>query len=129
MFERYNVNDLFLASINIIHNEKKIVTSDKFGISFEGAIEGFGYITIVKKEEDKYIDLQNPKRKLVTKSDLNETSYIIEYIEPLSKYYKNKEGKSKLCKRKTLKLAENYYADHHKNQMNYMNKKINEFHL
>lgn len=123
MFERYNVNDLYLASINVMYSETITFAEAGFGgMSFSSAIGGYGYITVVRKEGDKYIDLQNPDRKLVNERKSTETSYIIEYIEPLNKYY-TQEGKKKIGKRKSLKLAKNYYEEYHKNQMEHMNKK------
>lgn len=128
MFERYNVNDLYLASINVMYSETITIAEAGFGgMSFSSGIGGYGYITVVRKDGDKYIDLQNPNRKLVNERDLTETSYIIEYIEPLNKYYtQDGKNKEKLGKRKSLKLAKNYYEEYHNNHVQYMNEKMSK---
>ena len=77
MFERYNVDDLYLASINVMYSEFTETYEIDFGGILKMGTMGYGYLTVVRKEGDKYIDLQNPNRELVNERDLTETSYII----------------------------------------------------
>ena len=128
MFGKYNINELYLASINVSYTEKEIFESRtfhecgfylaKFG---KNGIDGYKYITLVKKCKDKYIDLENPKRKIVLDIIPNETSYVIECIEPINKYYlKDATYKEKLGKSQSLKLARKYYGQYSEKQMNYV---------
>ena len=109
MFERYNINDLFLASIDVIYPER-----DTWDVNIGGIFmlqeTGYGYLTILKKNGNTFIDLNDTTREITTTRDPNKTSYIIEYMEPLSKYY-TQEGKKKeiFSKRKALLEAQKYY--------------------
>ena len=47
MFERFNINDLYLAHV--------VVSSPE-------SMGGYGYLTILKKSGENYIDLQNMDR-------------------------------------------------------------------
>ena len=58
MFERYNINDLFIASVSVSYPENKLGV-DKIGGILEIATAGYGYVTILRKDKDKYIDLQD----------------------------------------------------------------------
>ena len=60
MFERNNIDDLFLASISVLYPDDDKIT-DNFGGILKVSIGGYGYTTILKREEEKYIDLNNPK--------------------------------------------------------------------
>jgi len=108
MFERYDVNDLFLASITVTYPNDSMYDTNIGGILMDGIV-GYGYITVLKKSGENYIDLKNPSRKITTKRNPNIISNTIDYIEPLNKYY-TQDGKKKniLSKRKTLNLAEKY---------------------
>lgn len=109
MFERYNINDLFLASISIMKPDNN--TCDvNVGNMFMGKTTGYGYSTILRKTDNRYIDLLNTSLKISTTRDPEITSYVIDYIEPLSKYY-TQDGKKKeiFSKRQALTELERYY--------------------
>lgn len=107
MFEKYDVNQLYIAYINVTYSQGG--GGGTTGGSAELRMAGYGgysYITILNKEGDKFIDLQNPEVKLLFKENSKQTSYVIEYMEPLNKYY-TQDGinKNKVGKRKSLKIA------------------------
>lgn len=109
MFERNNIDDLFLASITVLYPDNDRVT-DNVGGFLKISRAGYGYSTILKKEGEQYIDLNNPKKEITTTRDPNKTSYTIDYMEPLSKYYTS-DGKKKngFSNRQAIKMAETYY--------------------
>ena len=91
--------------------------TDNFGGILKVRIGGYGYTTILKREEEKYIDLNNPKVEITTTRDQFKTSYTIDYMEPLSKYYTN-DGKRKqiFSNRQAIKMAETYYDEFYKDE-------------
>ena len=116
MFERNDINDLFLASITVSHPDNDRVT-DITGNFCSLSIEIFEYSTILKKHGDKFIDLYNPKAKITMTKDPNKTSYIIDYMEPLSKYYTSDGRRKKVfSNRQAIKIAETYYDEFHKDE-------------
>ena len=78
---------------------------------------GYGYSTILKKEGEKYIDLNDTKKEITTTRNPNKTSYTIDYMEPLSKYYDG-DGKRKkfFSNRQAIKIAETYYDEFDKDE-------------
>ena len=108
MFERYDVNDLFLASISVMYPDYSMYDTNIGGILMCGTA-GYSYFTILKKSEENYIDLNNPSIKITTNRNPHITSCTIDYIEPLNKYY-TQDGKKKntLSKTKTLNLSKKY---------------------
>lgn len=116
MFGKYNINDLFIASIDVTYpitdweiNAGGLLIADA----------GYGYLTIVRKNGNKFIDLQNPSRKLTKTSNPRIIGYKIDYMEPLSKYY-TQEGKKKatFSKRQALNTAKQHYDEFHTNHLN-----------
>lgn len=124
MFEKYNINDLYIASVDVLYGDVNIcsdgVTDDCVAddLLFFGTC-GYGYITVLYKNKDKYIDLSNTKIIFPCDSKKNNTVYRASYVEPLSKYY-NQDGskKNSLGKRKSLKIAERYFDRFHENHLN-----------
>ncbi len=116
MFERNNIDDLFLASISVLYPDNDIVT-DNVGGLLKLSRAGYGYSTILKKEGEKYIDLNDTKREITTTRDPLKTSYTIDYMEPLSKYYDG-DGKRKqiFSNRQAIKIAETYYDEFDKDE-------------
>ena len=117
MFERNNIDDLFLASISVWKPENKIELdniADFFIVSICSATE---YSTILKKEGEKYIDLNDTKVEITTTRNPNETNYTIDYMEPLSRYYTG-DGKKKdtLSKKEAIGLSLEYYNEFHKDE-------------
>ena len=117
MFERNNIDDLFLASISVWKPENEIELdniADFFIVSICSATE---YSTILKKEGEKYIDLNDTKKEITTTRNPNKTSYTIDYMEPLSRYYTG-DGKRKkfFSNRQAIKIAETYYDEFHKDE-------------
>lgn len=117
MFKRYNIDDLYLASISVMFPEPNIYEyEENIGGIFMVGMAGYGYLTILKKEGENYIDLQEPFRKITNDRDPKTTSYIIDYMEPLNKYY-NQNGNKKYSKNKCIHIAERYYNEMHKNHL------------
>ena len=116
MFERNNIDDLFLASITVLYPDDDKVT-DNVGGLLKLSRAGYGYSTILKKEGEKYIDLNDTKKEITTTRNPNETSYTIDYMEPLSRYYTG-DGKRKkfFSNRQAIKIAETYYDEFHKDE-------------
>jgi len=86
MFTRYNINDLFIAHI-VVYSENGRTSC--------------GYLTILKKNGENYIDLQNSTRIV--------TPNMIYKIDALNKYY-TQDGKRKSVSRKNaVKLGEQHY--------------------
>ena len=116
MFERNNIDDLFLASITVLYPDNDIVT-DNVGGLLKLSRAGYGYSTILKKEGEKYIDLNDTKREITTTRDPLKTSYTIDYMEPLSKYYGGDgKGKQIFSNRQAIKIAETYYDEFDKDE-------------
>ena len=119
MFERYDVEDLYLASITVKYPECMICDGeivDAFpeincGGMLLSAPVGYGYCTIVYKDKEtgKLLDLSN-KKAVLNQHNFFEDSYYVENMEPLSKYY-NQDGTKKLGKRKALKIGDKHYDD------------------
>ena len=116
MFERNNIDDLFLASITVLYPDNDRVT-DNVGGLLKLSRAGYGYSTILKKEGEKYIDLNDTKVEITTTRNPNETNYTIDYMEPLSRYYTG-DGKRKkfFSNRQAIKIAETYYDEFHKDE-------------
>lgn len=113
MFQKYNINDLFIASISVIYPETDMWETNIGGI-FKEKTTGYGYLTILRKVGDKYIDLNNTLCEFSVTRDPKKTSYIINYTEPLSKYYKQNGGKKEnISKREAIKEASKHYNTVH----------------
>lgn len=109
MFEKYNINDLFLAIIYVTYPYNQYDV-DCGGILKSGP-SGFGYTTILFKKGDKYIDLQHKKAKISNIICPVSISYTISYMEPLSKYY-TQDGKKKdtFGRRNAINMGRKYYS-------------------
>ena len=116
MFERNNIDDLFLASISVLYPDDDKIT-DNVGGLLKLSRAGYGYSTILKKGGEKYIDLNDTKKEITTTRNPNKTSYTIDYMEPLSKYYDG-DGKRKqiFSNRQAIKMAETYYDEFDKDE-------------
>ncbi len=113
MLERYNINDLFLASISVMYPDDGLWDVNVGGL-FMMRDAGYGYLTILRKDGDKYIDLQDTSKKITTTRDPRTTSYTIDYIEPLSKYCTQEGKKQETFSRSTALIeAKKYYKVMH----------------
>ena len=112
MFKKYNINDLYLADINVAYPDPEVKDWDEsLGNFIMISTAGFGYLTILRKDGESFIDLQNPKVKLYDRRITNkEKCTFIKSIEPLSNYY-TQDGKRKthFNKRDAIKEAEKHY--------------------
>lgn len=112
MFERYDVDDLFLAFIDVLYPEPSCVEEWEANIGglFYSSTIGYGYWTILHRENEKYFDLSD----LVMIDEVRRpqsTSRMINYIEPLSNYYTQDGTRKKyLSKRAALYEAKKYYG-------------------
>ena len=124
MFKKYNINDLFIASLDVTYPDSYDSFIGGYLLISHSYDAGYGYITILAKTENGYIDLSNPKRKITNTKVLGETSYTISYIEPLSRYY-TQDGTKKAIfnRRKAIKIAKEHYNDIHQNHMNQLEEK------
>lgn len=116
MKETYRVEELFLASIDVIYpprkeNEPSIFTDledDK----------GFNYITVLKKEGEEYIDFQDKYRKISFEEDPSVITYKVKYMVPLSKYYQRDDGKKiRFTRTNAIKKTQKAFFD--ENQMTF----------
>lgn len=118
MFEKYNINDLFLAHVQVEYPKNS--WDYNIGGVIRGGISGYTYLTILRKIEEKYIDLQNGYKIITTEDqDSKQINYTIDYIEPLSKYY-NQDGKRKniFSRKKAISVAKKHYNEIHENYWN-----------
>lgn len=96
MFERFDINDLYLAHVVV---------------AFPRNTGGYGYLTILKKSGKNYIDLQNMNRIVTETSNPNEISYVIYRKEPLSNHYTQSGNKKVAFTRKTaISVGSQYYG-------------------
>lgn len=109
MFERYDINDLFLAYIEVSDQNNLLE------MNFEGNYPfGAKPFTVLLKipEMNLYLDLGNDGNIIVDDKDSHlVNNCTIKYIVPLSKYY-NLDGEKKrnvLNKKKALLEARKYY--------------------
>ena len=111
-FEKYKLKDLFLANIDVSY---PIPNTGGIGVGgFQTGCAGYGYWTILAKQDDKFIDLNNMSINITTVRDSATTSYTIDYIEPLSKYYNPDEArKTFFSKQEALKEADKHYNTIH----------------
>ncbi len=127
MFEKYSINDLFLAIIDVDYPNPfaNDISEDSVNVGgvFSGSGGGYGYLTILKKDNDHYVDLQNLEYPITDIRNPRDISYTIEYMEPLSNYY-TQDGK-KLSRRKAIKLASQYYDSIHENNLERLSKSKN----
>ena len=109
MFEKYDINDLFLAIVHVTFPENTWDLTAG-GIEMMGP-NGYKYLTIIRKDNDTYIDLQHMSRIMTTAKNSQITNYRVEYTQPLSKYY-TQDGRKKqiFSKRKALLAAKEYYV-------------------
>lgn len=100
MFTRYNINDLFLAYVLVNIPSKNI----------KSGYATYGYGTILKKNGENYIDLQNKDRIITNSLIPNQTNYTIYEIEPLSKHYTQDGRRINSFSRKKALNAEKQYS-------------------
>ena len=121
MFEKYNINDLFLASIEVDYGYSINLFDTNVGGILSSGFAGYGYITILKKEGEHYIDLQD-KYLVVPSVDSQGRRYTINYMEPLSNYYSQEKGnKTILSRRKSISIAQQYINDFHHSHLDKLN--------
>jgi hypothetical protein len=110
MFEKYDISELFLASINVMFPDDTPFDFN-MGNAIVSSPAGWGYLTVLRKVDDnKYVDLQYLKVPITIERDPNKRSYVMSYIEPLSHYY-TQEGdlKTSFSRRQAKQLAKKYY--------------------
>lgn len=123
MFEKYDIDDLYLAIIDVLH-PGKWPQLFKRGELLLGS-SGYGYLTVLAKYGDKYYDLKYPDRVIIPKRDPEKISYIVNYIEPLSSYYPNEsKNKEAFIKRKVIKMGEKHFNTFQQKCINDMQKKL-----
>ena len=114
MFERYDIKDLYLAAVGVMYPDNDMHEFNMGGILTMGTA-GYGYLTILLKDGEEYIDLRHMPRKVTTTRNPENTSYVIEYIEPLSKFYTQKgQKKQAFSKKKALLEAKKHYNSLHR---------------
>ncbi len=127
MFEKYNLSELYLGSIDVRYPDSYGWDVNVGGVLMMG-MSGYGYWTILKKTgEDKFIDLQNPERQISAVRDSRITSYTIGYMEPLGNYYEQ-DGKKRevFSRRQAIKEARNHYNDIHKKEFELIKQRQSE---
>ena len=119
MFKKYNINDLFLASVSIVYPYREYDSKTGFVKLAHGS---FKYNTILLKKEDKFIDLQKKFIPVIT-------SYKINFLEPLSKYYTQEGAKTtELTKRKAINIGKQHYNEFQQSEVknSYVKQKRNK---
>lgn len=106
MFEKFNINDLFLAHV--------VVFSPENSASCDSS---YGYLTILKKSGESYIDLQNMTRVVTTTRDPMKTSYVIYKKEPLSNHYTQEGKKTTFTRKNAVNVGSQYYGALHDKQL------------
>lgn len=110
MFEKYGINDLYLASILVAHPDSQ------WDINAGGLLigsAGYGYWTVLlKNEKGQYIDLNNRKITISETRSQIETSYTVDFIEPLSNYCVH--DKKVFSRRQAIREAELHYNEIHR---------------
>ena len=109
MFEKYNIDDLYLAFIQVTFKDGYL---NKLGDKLEGKLHSYNYITILAKENQQYIHLSQKPFK-----NYPMAQYSIKYLEPLSNYYSKK---TEISKKKVLLETKQY---HQKFYQEYLSKK------
>lgn len=117
MFERYDLDTLFLADIDITFPNHSYFKTDMNGDSEERLSE-CSYTTIIRKIDDHYIDLAHPEIKISQFKSTRITTYTVGYKEPLSNYY-TQDGKSKqtFSRRKALKEGKKHYMEFYQKRL------------
>lgn len=109
MFEKYDVNDLFLAIIRVNKPGNDVFNINAGGVFFEKEI-GYAYKTILRSEGNNFYDLQNKNRSVSMEQDPDFADFSILYLEQLSKY-RTQDGKKKntLSPKEAIKEASEHY--------------------
>ena len=105
MFKKYNINDLFLASVSIVYPFHEYNSKNGFVKIGHG---NFEYNTILLKKDNKYIDLQDKFIPII--------SYKVNFIEPLSNYYMQDGNKISVSKRNAINIGKQYYNEFNKSK-------------
>lgn len=112
MFKKYNVNDLYKATIDVVYQDCYDTIESHYLLISHDYKGGYSYNTILFKTKKGYIDFNNPRVKLFDSGDLiisngiHETIYKARDIEPLANYYNQDEvikGTVNKCKVKKIK--------------------------
>lgn len=117
MFEKYDISELYLASIHVIEANIPNWKMDISDVLVPQPVE-YTYPTIVRVIGDHQMDLANPERPIRKSRNSRITSYILEYTEPLSDYY-TQDGKRKqtFSRRSALKEGEKHYNEFHQKRL------------
>lgn len=121
MFEKYDIEELHLASIDVIYPDYMEITINVGGALFKKQ-GGYKYITVVRivKHDDHttYIDLANPEKSITKFRNKSAISYILEDTEPLSNYY-TQDGKRKqfFSREGALKEGAKHYTEFHQKRL------------
>ena len=99
MFTKYNINDLYLAYV------LEITPENNSTLPYTSC----GYLTILKKNGENFVDLQNKGRIVNQTITANQKCYVVYEIEALSKHY-TQEGKKKnnFTRKKALNASQRY---------------------
>lgn len=122
MFDRYKIDDLFLASIEVhipttnypMPPEVEALMATGRGISLNGCgitLVGHEYITVLTRQNGMFIDLNNPTINIAPRK-MSDVSHSIKSIELFCRYYKPESDKRKVIftKAEALEEAEKYYT-------------------
>lgn len=107
MFKKYNINELFIAQIEATYHYNEMLKDNNSIFLLDGM--SYSYITIVRKHNERYCDLQNLSLPIdIEYNEKNNSifSYQIKYLEPLNNYY-TQDGKIKISKKKSYKIVKN----------------------
>lgn len=107
MFEKIDVNDLYLAYITVVDSSKHYVYFDgeMTGMVVAG-LGDYGFLTVLRKMDERFEDLHDSFRKINTNRESMVSPFVVDYIKPFSVYYNKKE---KVTRKEALLEAQNYY--------------------
>lgn len=107
MFKKYGIENFFFASIDVLYPDSYPCEVNIGGV-FQMGETGYGYSTVLLKEGDKFIDLNNPSFKITTTRDPNKTSCVISWMDSFSHYFIPNESKKKHLQKELLWLNQEF---------------------
>lgn len=114
MFEKYDIVDLYLASIIIAEPEERVWDAS-IGQMVRVSSNEINYNTVIRKVGDHYVDLKYLEHVISEIRNSRDITYLIEAKESLW-HYEVPYGRKKITysRNKALKIGERYYPQFNK---------------
>lgn len=117
MFEKYNVENLYLAVITVFHsiwyvpdNDVYDIPDGKGGMKMEWSAIKNRYVTVLWFDGENYIDLKYLS-KVETTRNYEDESYVIDFKDSFTYYYNEEKKKNMLSRREALSKARFYFDE------------------